>query len=225
MTQEDGSYKALMAGSGAAAAGSAGALALYQGDIAEGAEYLNQAKDMVAPVFYDPEMAKAGAESIKDQAVGNVDTAMHFMAGAGLSGLANKVLNPGTRAKALGAGLAGGALGYTMLKEGMYEGAFSTIDLSIDSIQHAANPGEHVLDELTDVEYNADQKRDVKADTAGVMTERALGSNPSGSSYSSESLEPETTEGTELDEFMQEQQDPWTPDGTGTGSSPSLAAD
>lgn len=223
MTEEDSSYKALMAGSGAAATGSAGALALYQGDIPEGVEYLNQAKDMVAPVFYDPELAKDGAEGLKDYAVGNVDTAMHFMSGAGLSGLTNKVLEPGSRAKALGAGLAGGALGYTMLKEGMYEGAFSAIDLSVDSIQHAANPGEHVLDELNDVSYNADQKRDVKADTAGVLTERSLASSPG--SYGTDSLETEGTEGTDLDELAEEQQDPWSPDGASSSGKTGVAAD
>lgn len=219
-SEQDASYKTLMAGSGAAAAGSAGALAIYQGHIPEGIEYASQAKDMLSPIFYDPEMTKSGASNLKEHAIGNVDTLMHFMSGAGLSGLANKVLEPGNRTKALATGLAGGALGYTMLKEGMYEGAFSTIDLSVNSIKNAAHPADHVMGELNDLDYNADQKRDVKADTAGVMTERSLSSTPSYSSIDQKEVleEPEPAQ-SEIDELIEKQNGVWNPDVAGQAGS------
>lgn len=181
MTESENSttHNAFMAGSAAAAAGSAGAIAAYNGHLPEGAEYVSQAKDLVEPVFYDPELTKSGASSLKDYAVGNVDTAMHFMSGAGLSGMANKVLEPENRTKALAAGLGAGTLGYAMLKEGMYEGALDAFDVSYESLKAASSPLEHVAEEANDIDLNADQERDIKADTGGVMTERSLSSTPS----------------------------------------------
>jgi hypothetical protein len=208
-TENEDSYKGLMAASAAAAAGSAGALAVYNGHLPEGLEYVSQAKDMVEPVFYDPETGPA-AENWEEYAVGNVDTAMHFLSGAGLSGLANKVLNPSSRTKALAAGLGAGTVGYALLKEGMYEGALDAFDVSYESIKAASSPTDHILQEANDIDLSADQERDIQADTAGVMTERSLSSTPSIGGKEIE--QEEYPEESEIDRLVESQNGPWTPD-------------
>lgn len=210
--EQESSYRGLMAASAAAAAGSAGALAVYNGHLPEGLEYVNQAKDMVEPVFYDPEMTETGAENLKDYAVGNVDTAMHFLSGAGLSALANKVLEPGNRTKALAAGLGAGTVGYALLKEGMYEGALEAFDVSYESLKAASSPVEHVMQEANDIDLSADQERDIKADTAGVMTERSLSSTPSLERASPESEGEDYIQESEVESLMDSYQGTWTPD-------------
>ena len=189
MTEEENSHRVMTGAAGVAATASAGAIAAYNGHL-EGIEYLEQAgeigKEMVKPVFYDPEMTKTGAQSIEDYARGNVDSAMHFLSGAGLSAAANKVLDPDNRTKALAAGLGAGVLGYGFAKEGMYEGALEAFDVSYESLKAASSPVDHVVNEAEDVNLNADQVRDLKFDTGGVMTERALGSNPSSSTVEDE---------------------------------------
>jgi hypothetical protein len=176
-------YKMLMGVSGAAALGSAGVLAVANGHL-EGLAYVDQVHQALPTdaLFMNPEQS-GGADSIREHVIGNIDTAAHFLAAAGISGAANKVLEPGTRAKAAAAGLASGAIGYTMLKDGMYEGAYNAIDISTDSLQAAAADGfdslvGHVYDELGDVDYGPDMWRDFHADTAGVLAERSLSSDP-----------------------------------------------
>lgn len=208
-TEQESSYKGLMAASGAAAVGSAGALAVYNGHIPEGVEYVSQAKDMVEPVFYDPETGPA-TENWEEYAVGNVDTAMHFLSGAGLSALANKVLNPSSRTKALAAGLGAGTVGYALLKEGMYEGALDAFDVSYESIKAASSPTDHILQEANDIDLSADQERDIKADTAGVMTERSVSTTPS--IGGTEARQEEYSEENEIDRLVESQNGTWTPD-------------
>lgn len=183
-TEENLPYKVLMGVSGATALASAGVLAVANGHL-DGLEYVDQAHEMLPTdaLFLNPETS-GGADSIYEQVVGNIDTAAHFLSGAAISGTANKLLEPDSRATAAAVGLATGALGYTMLKEGMYEGAYNAIDISLDSLQTAAADGldalaGHVYDELADVDYGPDQWRDFQADTAGVLTERSLSSTPS----------------------------------------------
>lgn len=195
---EESSHKAMTGAAAAVGAGSAAAIAAYNGHT-EGIEYLSHAgdtlKEIVEPVFYDPEMTKSGASSLKEYARGNVDTAAHFLSGAGLSAAANKTLKPGNRTKALAAGLGAGVVGYGLLKEGVYEGALEAFDVSYESLKAASSPVDHVVEEAGDVELNADQEKDLKADTAGVLTERSLGSSPSpGCSDSDVEVEAELSE-------------------------------